>query len=62
MRSQGNKEVKMESQHKAVLSRWAPLLWGLMLNSFVAVDGSGELYPLVPLRFCQQNWWQYLGD
>lgn len=43
MRSQGNKEVKMEIQHKAMLSRWAPLLWGLMLDSFVAVDGSGEL-------------------
>lgn len=22
----------------------------------------GSFYPLVPLRFCQQNWWQYLGN
>lgn len=49
-RSQGNNKVQRESQHEVVLSRWPPPLWELMLNSYMPIDGSGELLFIGPIE------------
>lgn len=46
----GEKKVQRESQHEVVLSRWPPPLWELMLNSYMPVDGSGELLFIGPIE------------